>query len=119
MQKYGIAVEQMSPSGQVAVQAAERLGVRTTIYRDRLPVAAIVPAADLEKLEAPELTDPAEDPLLSLCGTFSNDAFVDRAGDLERTGLFHRPASAPDKAVTRTGTTLKPPAPPRSRGRRT
>jgi hypothetical protein len=125
MQKYGIALEQLSQNGQVAVQAAERLGARTLIYRDKLPVAAIVPASDLEKLAPAELTEAGEDPLLSLCGTFSDDAFVDRLSDLQRTVLFNRSSkerpSKKGSKKSRAETTRRPPpppGPPLSRGRR-
>jgi hypothetical protein len=107
----------------VAVQAAERIGARTIIYRDQTPVAALVPITDIQKLEPAELAE-SEDALMSLCGTFADDAFVDRLCELDRTVLFRRPATAPsaDAEVTRTGKTLRPPAPVpppvRSRGRR-
>lgn len=91
MQKFGIPVEQMSTHGQAAAQSAVRTGARTIIYRDASPVAAIVPLADLDKLDPPDPSEATgEDPLLSLCGTFNNDVFVDRLSDLSHTALFRR-----------------------------
>lgn len=91
MQKYGLELDQLSAHGQAAVQAAERVGSRTVIYRDKAAVAAIVPGRDLEKLEANEPTEAGPDPLLSLCGTCSHDVFVDQMNaDMSRTALFRR-----------------------------
>lgn len=134
MQRYGLDVAQLSPHGQAAVQAAERLGSRTIIYRDKVPVAAVVPIADLEKMDP---ADPVEqdgvDPLLSLCGNFASDYFVDGTAELERTNLYLRVAPPPTQKwrsddlpntarvissppgyaeiPPRTGATLKPPDP--------
>jgi hypothetical protein len=77
MQKYGIAVEQLTGQGQAAAQAAERIGARTIIYREKTPIAAVVPLGDLLQLE-PDPGENGDDPLLSLCGTCSSDRFVDR-----------------------------------------
>jgi hypothetical protein len=91
MQRYGIDLEQLSPHAQAATQAAERLGARTIIYRDQVPLAAIVPIADLDKLDPPDPADAGADPLLALSGTCSNDTFVDAmSADLGRTNLFRR-----------------------------
>jgi hypothetical protein len=88
-QKYGMPVEQLSPRGSAAAEAAELTRARTVIYRDETPIAAIVPFEDLEALDP---TDPAEagpDPLLSLCGACRQDLFVDSViGDFGRTMLF-------------------------------
>lgn len=92
MRKYGIVVEQLSPHGAAAVQAAERAGARTIVYRDQAPVAALVPMSDLRELEP---TDPGEsggDPLLSLCGKCQEDMFVDSLyGEMNTTSLFRKP----------------------------
>ena len=90
MQKYGLTLDQLSAHGQAAAQAAERMASRTTIYRDKVPVAAIVPIADLEKLEPADPGEAGEDPLLALCGTCSDDVFVDSLVDLSSTVLFRR-----------------------------
>jgi len=96
MQKYGIAVEQLSGPGAAAVQAAERMRARTLIYRDKIPVAAVIPVEELESLESPEPAQPGQDPLLSLCGTCNDDAFVDSLlSDLSQTMLFTQPRSRP------------------------
>jgi hypothetical protein len=91
MQRYGIDVAQLSPHAQAAVQAAERMGARTIIYRDQVPLAAVVPITDIDKLEPADPGDSGADPLLALCGTCSNDTFVDAmSADLSRTNLFRR-----------------------------
>jgi hypothetical protein len=91
MQKFGIAVDQLSPHGQAAVSAAERLRARTVIYRNKVPVAAIVPAQELDKLDPPDPAEDNPDPLLTLCGSSAEDAFVDAIlQNLGRTLLFRR-----------------------------
>lgn len=91
MQKYGLEVEQLSAHGQAAVQAAERVGARTVVYREKAALAAIVPAKDLDRLEADEPAEGGPDPLLSLCGTCSHDVFVDQMNaDMSRTSLFRK-----------------------------
>ena len=90
MHKFGISLEQLAPHGQAAVQAAERMGARTLVYRDKVAVAAIIAVDDLQRLD-PTVTDTGTDPLLSLCGTCHQDSFVDSlAGELTRTVLFKR-----------------------------
>ncbi|MEQ9321045.1 MAG: hypothetical protein RIF41_17915 [Polyangiaceae bacterium] len=89
--KYGIEVEQLSAHGQAAVRAAERHGARTIIYRDQVPLAAIVPNADLDKLDPPDPGERGGDPLLELAGTCHHDTFVDNMNaDLSSTVLFKR-----------------------------
>lgn len=90
MERYGITVEQMSAHGKAAVRAAERLSANTVVYRDQVAVAAIVPAISLARLEPPDPGAGGEDPLLSLCGTCTDDAFVDQLGELGTTMLFRR-----------------------------
>jgi hypothetical protein len=91
MHKFGIPVEHMSAHGKAATQAATRGGARTVIYRERVPVAAIVPLTDLRALDPPDPSEiSGEDPLLSLCGTFGDDAFVDQLSDLGQTVLFRK-----------------------------
>lgn len=90
MQKYAIEVEQMAPQGQAAVQAAERLGARTLVYRDKLPVAAIIAHKELDQLR-PMGANVEEDLLLALCGTCQQDGFADAlVGELTRTVMFKR-----------------------------
>lgn len=89
--KYGIEVAQLSAHGQAAVRAAEQLGARTIIYRDQLPLAAIVPAEDIDKLDPNDPGERGSDPLLALCGKCDNDAFVDQFNhELSKTTLFNR-----------------------------
>ncbi len=88
--QYGLEVDQLSAHGQAAVRAAEQLGARTVIFRDRLPVAALVAAEDLERLEPRDPGEGGTDPLLALCGKCDNDAFVDQFNDLSKTRLFDR-----------------------------
>ncbi len=81
----------MSAHGQAAVQAAERMAARTIIYRDKVPLAAIVPYGDLDKLDPRDPGESGTDPLLSLCGTMHNDVFVDAMNaDMTQTVLFRR-----------------------------
>lgn len=90
MQKYAIQEDQMAPQGQAAVQAAERLGARTLIYRGNLPVAAVVAHKELDQLE-PQGVNVQEDLLLALCGTCQQDGFADAlGGPLSRTVMFRR-----------------------------
>jgi hypothetical protein len=89
MQKYGIAVDQLSGHAQAAAQAAERIGARTIIYREQVPIAAVIPMSDLKELDPADPGDSGDDPLLSLCGTCSSDAFVDGLrGELTTTMMF-------------------------------
>ena len=89
--KYGIEVDRLSAHGQAAVRAAERDGARTVIYRDKVPLAVVVPHSDLEKLEPGDPGEVGADPLLALAGTCHHDAFVDGLmDDLSRTVLFKR-----------------------------
>lgn len=89
--RYGLSVDQMSKDGANAVQAAERHRARTLIYRDRTPVAALVPIADVEQFEPPDPGASGSDPLLSLCGACRDDMFVDSLiSDLGKTALFRR-----------------------------
>jgi hypothetical protein len=91
--KYGLEVDQLSAHGQAAVRAAEQLGARTVIYRDKLAVAVLVPAEDMERLDPPDPGAKGSDPLLALCGKCENDAFVDQFNDLSKTNLFDRTLS--------------------------
>lgn len=80
----------MSPHGQAAVRAAERHGARTIIYREQVPLAAIIPSADLDKLDPPDPGEHGGDPLLELAGTCHHDAFVDGMNTDLTTTLFKR-----------------------------
>lgn len=88
--KYGVEVAELSAHGQAAVRAAEQLGARTVIYRDKLPIAAVISVEDLERLEPRDPGGTGGDPLLALCGKCDNDAFVDQFNDLSKTRLFQR-----------------------------
>lgn len=92
MQKYGLEVEQLSAHGQAAVQAAERMKARTVVFREKVPVAALVPYDELERMEPADPAENGPDPLLSLSGTCDHDAFVDQMNvDLSQTALFRKP----------------------------
>jgi hypothetical protein len=91
--KYGVELSELSAHGQAAVRAAEQLGARTVIYRDKLAVAAVIPVEDLERLEPRDPGEGGNDPLLALCGKCDNDAFVDQFNDLSKTRLFQRTLS--------------------------
>ena len=88
-QKYAIDLEQMSPHGAAAAQAAETTRARTVIFSDKTPVAAIVPHDDLSRLEPADPAEGGADPLLSLCGSCQQDTFVDHVlTDFGTTMLF-------------------------------
>jgi hypothetical protein len=90
-QKYGMPLEQLTPRGIAAAEAAELNRARTIIYRDETPIAAIVPFEDLEVLDPSDPAEAGPDPLLSLCGSCRQDQFVDSViGNLNRTMLFSR-----------------------------
>ena len=114
MQKYGIAVDQLGAHGQAAAQAAERHGARTVIYRDKVAVAALVPMSDMERVDPVQLGDSAADPLLALCGTCSNDMFVDSMSELSSTVLFKRTLVPPAVTPGHTQQIPVPQAPPKS-----
>lgn len=89
MQKYGITIEQLSANGAAAVRAAERSGAHTTIYRDQLPIAAIISYAEMKSIDSSIEGDTSEDALLTLCGSCAFDSFVDAiVGDFGATMLF-------------------------------
>ncbi|MEM1032783.1 MAG: hypothetical protein AAF928_22040 [Myxococcota bacterium] len=91
MNKYGLEVGQLSAHGAAAVRAAERSSARTIVYRDDVPVAAIVPFDELRRLDPADPAEDAPDPLLSLCGTCDHDDFVaSMSSDLIQTALFRR-----------------------------
>jgi hypothetical protein len=91
VQKYGIPISELPGHCLDAVDAAERVRARTLVTRDGLPIAAIVPMADLDKIDPPDPATAGIDPLLALCGACRHDEFVDLLlHDLSRTGLWHR-----------------------------
>lgn len=90
-QKYGIPITDLPSHCLDAVEAAERARARTLIVRGSQSVAAIVPMADLDRIDPPDPTGDGSDPLLALCGACHHDAFVDTlVTDFSRTGLWHR-----------------------------
>jgi len=90
-QKYGIPIAELPNHCLDAVEAAERARARTLIVRGSQSVAAIVPMADLDRIDPPDPSGDGADPLLALCGVCHHDAFVDTlVSDFSRTGLWHR-----------------------------
>lgn len=88
---YGISIEALSPQAQSAAAAAERTLARTLIFRDGVPVAAIVSMEDVRALEPADPGESGQDPLLGLCGSCQDDFFVDALlGDFSQTVLFRR-----------------------------
>jgi hypothetical protein len=75
--KYGIPFPDLPKHCLDAVDAAERNHARTLILRDGQAVAAIVPIADLDRIDPPDPGASGADPLLALCGRCRHDAFVD------------------------------------------
>jgi hypothetical protein len=89
MQKYGITIEQLSVDGAAAARAAERSGAFTIIYREQLPIAAVISFDEMKRIDSSLDHDGGEDPLLSLCGSCTHDGFVDTIiGDFGSTMLF-------------------------------
>jgi hypothetical protein len=90
-QKYGIPFPELPEHCQDAVDAAERAHARTLVTRDGHPVAAIVPMADLARIDPPDPATGGVDPLLALCGACRHDDFVDGlVADFTKTGLWNR-----------------------------
>lgn len=91
VQKYGIPIAELPGHSLDAVDAAERVRARTLVTRDGHPIAAIVPMADLDKIDPPDPAAGGIDPLLALCGACRHDEFVDSLlGEASRAGLWHR-----------------------------
>jgi hypothetical protein len=90
-QKYGIPLADLPAHCLDAVEVAERARARTLVVRGGQAVAAIVPMADLDKIDPPDPTGNAGDPLLALCGACRHDGFVDAlVADFSKSGLWHR-----------------------------
>lgn len=91
IQKYGIPLRDLPTHCVDAVDAAERARARTLVLREGIPVAAIVPMADFERVEPPDPSAGGQDPLLALCGTCHHDDFVDSlSADLASTRLWSK-----------------------------
>lgn len=91
MHKYGIPLADLPTHCLDAVDAAERTRSRTLVLRAAQPIAAIVPMADLDRIDPPDPGATGPDPLLALCGACRHDAFVDSfVVDLTRTALWVR-----------------------------
>ena len=89
--KYGIPLLDLPTHCLDAVDAAERARARTLITRSGQPVAALVPMADLDRVDPPDPGANGMDPLLALCGACHDDPFVDSlVVDFSKTGLWHR-----------------------------
>lgn len=96
MNRYGIPLNDLPAHCLDAVDAAERALARTLIVRDGHALAAIVPMADLDRIDPPDPAASGTDPLIGICGTCRHDAFVDSlAADLDSTSLWHRPRRIP------------------------
>jgi hypothetical protein len=90
-QKFGIPLPDLPSHCTDAVEAAERIHARTLVLRGGRAVAAIVPMADLDRLEPPDPGAAGVDPLLALSGACHHDEFVDTlVSDLSRSGLWKR-----------------------------
>jgi hypothetical protein len=90
-QKYGIPFNDLPAHCQDAVDAAERSHARTLVTRDGHAIAAIVPTADLDRIDPPDPAVGGLDPLLALCGACRHDEFVESlVNDFSRSGLWHR-----------------------------
>ncbi len=89
--RYGIPLHDLKTHCLDAVDAAERSLARTLVVRDGQPIAAIVPTADLDRIDPPDPASSGVDPLLSMVGSCSHDAFVDSLFEnLGATSLWHR-----------------------------
>lgn len=91
MNKYGIPIADLPAYCLDAVDAAERSLSRTLIVRDGHAIAAIVPMADLDRVDPPDPGASGVDPLAALAGTCQHDEFVDSLGrELDKTSLWRR-----------------------------
>ena len=91
MNKYGIPLHDLPSHCLDAVDAAERSLSRTLIVRDGHAVAAVVPMADLDRIDPPDPAAAGTDPLLAICGTCRHDEFVDSLSeDLAHTSMWAR-----------------------------
>jgi antitoxin (DNA-binding transcriptional repressor) of toxin-antitoxin stability system len=91
VQKYGIPIADLPTHCLDAVDAAERARARTLITRSGQPIAAIVPMADLDRIDPPDPAASGGDPLLALCGACRHDTFVDGlVSDFSKTNLWNR-----------------------------
>jgi hypothetical protein len=87
--KYGIPLADLPSHCLDAVDAAERNHSRTLVVRGAQAVAAIVPMADLDRIDPPDPGAGGADPLLALCGKCRHDEFVDGLiSDLGQTGVW-------------------------------
>ncbi|MFO0549338.1 MAG: hypothetical protein U0271_13175 [Polyangiaceae bacterium] len=91
MNRYGIPLNDLPAHCLDAVDAAERSLARTLVVRDGQAIAAIVPMTDLDRIDPPDPAANGSDPLLALCGTCSEDVFVDGlAEDMDTTRTWGR-----------------------------
>lgn len=87
--KYGIPLTDLPAHCLDAVDAAERNHARTLVVRGGQAIAAIVPMADLERIDPPDPGASGVDPLLALCGKCRHDDFVDGLVEgLSQTGVW-------------------------------
>jgi hypothetical protein len=90
-QKYGIPFLDLPSHCQDAVDAAETARSRTVVMRDGRAIAAIVPMADLDRIDPPDPAAGGADPLLALCGACRHDDFVGSlVADFTKSGLWQR-----------------------------
>ena len=90
-QKYGIPFPDLPGHCQDAVDAAETARSRTVITREGRAIAAIVPMADLDRIDPPDPAAGGADPLLALCGACRHDDFVNGlVADFSKSGLWQR-----------------------------
>ena len=89
--RYGMSIDQLPARAIAAAEQAELARARTVIYRAQTPIAAIVPLDDLDTLDPPDPGESGPDPLLSLCGSCRQDAFVDSiAADYRGVMVFRQ-----------------------------
>ena len=90
-QKYGIPFQDLPGHCQDAVDAAETARARSVVMRDGRGIAAIVPMADLDRIDPPDPGGGGADPLLALCGACKHDDFVNGlVADFTKSGLWQR-----------------------------
>lgn len=97
MNRYGIPINDLPAHCLDAVDAAERSLARTLVVRDGHAIAAIVPMSDLDRVDPPDPAANGADPLLALCGTCSEDEFVDSLNP-NRMDTTQRWKRAPQKS---------------------
>jgi hypothetical protein len=77
LQRWKLSLNDIPPNILDAIDAVERNQARTVIFREKQPIAALVSSADLDRVDPPDPGAHGDDPLIDLCGSCDQDAFVE------------------------------------------